>query len=530
MVKVSMIKVSNPFSSIPPLFSELAKSLAGEMECSQNKLQEYSTDNSPYTVRPQSIIYPKNGTDIKHTLSFAREYTMPVTVRGSGKGTVGGALGEGITLDLTRYFTHIRQINMLDHTITVDAGVSIKELREKLHGWRMDIPVLTAQDNDATLGALVSTKSVNPSSFHYGTIREWVEAMTVIVDTGEEHRIADGITPSGRLLGIYQSIFPILTQSGPILRASKPEMSDDATGYCLWNTSIGPRQLLDQLIGSEGTLGIVTTITLRIVPFKPHTTTVCIPIVDKKIIPTCIEISKQNKAEHIFLYDSTFMELTDRYHLNSTPSFPEANYTMSVSFFGNTKEEIANILQKYTRSLPIPHQELYIYEDKNFIERVTNPSFLQSLLNSYTQGSHTPISVCDGIIVPHSSYTKTLEEIENYLYSTGKLYTITGNAASGHISVITLFDPNSPNYEQEIDTYTQTMFTYIKKHKGGISAQGGEGLARTPYIPFIYNEQTLSVFTKIKNAWDPLLILNSGKKIGTTLTYQRNHLTRHDSR
>lgn len=525
-----MIKVSNLFSNIPPLFSDLAKTIAGEMEFSQQKLQEYSNDGSPYTIRPQAIVYPKNGTDIKHVLSFAREYTMPVTVRGNGTARTGGSLGEGIVIDMSRYFTNIRQINMMEHTITVDAGTSIKLLREKLRGWRMDIPVLTAEDNDSTVGALVSTKSVTPTSFHYGTIREWVEALNVIVDTGEEHRIADGITPSGRLLGIYQEIFPILTLDGPTLRAVKPESSDDATGYCLWNTSIGPRQLLDQLVGAEGTLGIITTITLRIVPYRPHTTTVCISITDKALITSHIQIAKQHKADHIFLYDSTFMELTDRYNPNSTPSFPEASYTLSISFSGNNKEELLARVNMFTRALSTPENMLAYYDDRNFIERVTDTSFLFSLLHSYTQGSHTPITVGDGIIVSLHHYINALEDLENYLYSTGKLYTVTGNAGSGHISVVTLFDPLAASYDQEIDLYTQALFNCVKKYKGGISAKGGEGLARTPYIPFIYNESAMTVFNKIKKAWDPLLILNPGKKLGATLSYLQNHLTRKDSR
>ena len=210
MVKASMITVSNPFSSIPPLFYDLSKVLAGEIECSKNKMIPYSTDGSPYTVMPQAIVFPKTATDIKHVLSFAREYSMPVNIRGRGSNKNGGSLGEGIIIDMTRYYTQVRQINMLEQTITVDAGVTVKSLRERLHGWKMDIPVLTAQDDDATIGGIVSTKSCSPTSFNYGTLREWIEGVNVVVDTGEEHKLADGITPSGRLLGIYQSLFPLL--------------------------------------------------------------------------------------------------------------------------------------------------------------------------------------------------------------------------------------------------------------------------------------------------------------------------------
>lgn len=525
-----MLKVSNPFSSVPPLFSDLSKSIAGEIECSQEKLQKYSQDGSPYTIRPQAVVYPKNGTDIKHVISFAREYNMPITVRGNGSSRTGGSLGEGIVVDMTRYFTHIKQINMMDSTITVDAGVSIKELREKLRGWKMDIPLLTAQDDDSTIGGLVSTKSSTPTSFHFGTIREWVEALTVIVDSGEEHHIADGITPSGRLLGIYQSIFPILSEHGPILRAVKPEMSDDATGYCIWNTSIGPRQLIDQLVGSEGTLGIITSVTIRITPYKQHNLTACVPIYDKKNISTYVDIAKRHKASSIFTYDSTFMELADRYHLNSIPSFPEAKYSLCISFTENTKEEAHTKMRTYIRALSMNEEDVVYYDNKDFINRVTSPDFLFSLLNSYTQGTHIPFTVCGGLIVPLHKYENILEDLENYLYSTGKLYVITGNVGSGHISVITLFDPKSPTYEKDINDYTETIFTFVKKYKGGISASGGDGIDRTPYVPFIYNEATMVVFNEIKKAWDPSLILNTGKKLGATINYLNNHLTRVDNR
>ncbi len=519
-----MFKVSNPFSSVPPLFEDLARSIVGEIDCSPQSLEKYSNDGSPYTIRPQAIVYPKNGTDIKHIISFSREYTIPITIRGNGTAKTGGALGEGVVIDMTRYFNHIRQINMLEGTITVDAGVSVKSLRENLHGMHMDIPLLTAQDNDSTVGALVSTKSATPTSYRYGTIREWVEGMTIIVDSGEEHRIADGITPSGRLLGIYQSIFPILTSDGPILRAVKPEINDDATGYCLWNTSIGPRQLLDQLTGGEGTLGIITSVTLRITQHKPYITTVCIPIQDTTLIPSYIEIAKHHKSDHVFIYDSVFMELADRYHLNILPPFPEAKYALCVSFFGKTKDDIAVLIKTFVRALPVEENSLFYYDSKYFIDRITDPSFLFSLLHSYTQGAHVPIPTCSGIIVPIHHYAKILEDIEKYLYSIGKSYCITGNAGSGHISLVTLFDNHSKDYKDELFEYTQTIFSYVKKYKGGISAVGGEGLLRTPYMSFIYNESALTVFNKIKKAWDPLNLLNPGKKVGADHNYLNNHL------
>lgn len=141
MEKVFMITVSNFLSRTPPLFSSLAKILAGDIDCSLSALTSHSNDGSPYSISPQAIIYPKNATDIKHILTFAREYNMPVTVKGNGTAKTGGSLGEGVIIDMARYFTHIRQMAMMENTITVDAGVPVKILREKLHALHFDIPL-----------------------------------------------------------------------------------------------------------------------------------------------------------------------------------------------------------------------------------------------------------------------------------------------------------------------------------------------------------------------------------------------------
>lgn len=522
-----MITVSNnAFASVSTLFSDLAKIIVGEIDCSLQTLEQYATDGSPYMVRPQAVIYPKNATDIKHVLSFAREYTMPVVARGNGSGRLGGALSEGIVLDMTRYFDRIRHINMLDQTITVDAGVTVKTLRDRLHGWNVDIPVLTAENNSQTVGSLVATKGISASAFHFGTIRDWIEAVTLVVDTGEEHTISDGVTPSGRLLGIYQAVFPTLSVEGPILRASKPESSDDATGYSIWNTSIGPRQLLDQLVGSEGTLGIITSITFRLIPKRVHESTVCIPIKDKKDLVTYSDIAKQHKAEHVYMYDATFMELVDRYHLNRIPQFPDANYALLVTFYGDDVEKIRAHVRTYVRSLRIDESTLVYYDDKHFVDRTTDRDFLFSLLTSYTKDAYIPIVSAGGLVVPIHNYVDTLLKVEDYLYSTGKLYVITGCVASGHISVVTLFDPQSKSFDGDIENYMQSLAGIVKKSKGGISARGGEGLSKTPYIPYIFNEATLEVFKKIKQAWDPLHILNPGKKISITKQYLREHIQR----
>lgn len=523
MVKASMKLVSNIFSHVPPFFTELARSLAGEIDCGEQTLLTHSTDGGAYQIRPQAIVYPKNVGDIKSVIIFAREYGMPVTVCGGQSASSGGALSEGIIINMSRHFNKIRHVNMMEHTVTVDAGVTLLELSERLREWNMEVPMLPVGDTDGTIGGLLSTKSATSSSFLHGTIREWVESVTLVVDTGEEHHIQDGTTPSGRLLAIYQTVFPLLTEHGPILRASKPDNADDASGYSVWGTSIGPRQLLDQLVGSEGTLGIITSVTIRVSPRKPYSITLALSIPSRELLMTCIDVARHHFVENIFMYDETFTDLAYRTSPNLMLGDETSPYHLLVTLRDSDERRLQTKNASFIKALPLQKESI---EESNRKTQAMceQSSYLQKILRLYTQGANVAIPLATGIIATHHEYPILLKEIQDYLDEQGKVYTISGYAGSGHISVTALFDPKSLLYENDIMTYTHDIYMLVKKHHGGISATGGDGIAKTPYLPLFYSDQAMQIFKKIKNAWDPLLVFNPSKKLSITTDILHKHL------
>jgi FAD/FMN-containing dehydrogenase len=523
MERVSMITVSNLLSSVPPLFSDLAKVLSGEIIFSTQAFLESARDGSPYEVIPQAIIYPKTATDIKHTIAFSREYKIPITIRGGKSAHSGGALGEGVILDLTHHFNRIRNVNMLEHTVTVDAGVTLSSLMEKLKAWNVEIPVLCSVNAKETVGGLVGTKSATASSFFAGTIREWIEGVTVIVDTGEEHSIRDGITPSGRLLGIYQAVFPLLSSSIPILRAAKPENADDASGYSIWNTSIGPRQLLDQLVGSEGTLGVITSVTFRVTPCKPFSVTYALPIQDTASITSYIEQAKKHGAEKIFLFDQTFHSLAERLHPKLLPSSPFSLFTLLVTYRGIDMQKVQAKAAAYLHALNIQDAPTY---DEIVAEKISHSDFTIHMMEQYAKGTHRVITTAEGLITSSKNYPHIIHAIDAYMAATGKLYIVSGFAGSGHLSLLVLTDPKSKQFEEELLHFNEEILSIAKKYKAGISAVGGDGLARTPYLHFLFNDQVRTIFKQLKEVWDPNYIFNPSKKVGGDLNYLRNHISR----
>jgi FAD/FMN-containing dehydrogenase len=506
-----------------PLFLNLASLISGEIDCGSEGLYHASTDGSPYSVMPRAVVYPKNTHDIKQVIIFAKEYAMPITVRGGGTAATGGALGEGIILDLSRYFTSIRQPHIMEHTVTVDAGVKLSALAVYLREHGLEVPLIDEGDNQSTVGGLAATKSALPNSFRFGSIREWVEGVTVVLDTGEEHHIRDGITPSGRLLSIYQSLFPFLTEHSPLLRAAKPENTDDSTGYSLWSTSIGPRQLLDELIGSEGTLGIITSLTLRVSPLQSHRVISAVPIPDVSSLPKFVKKAVDSKSSSIFMYDRSYQGLLARFNTTGVENTEPSSYTLLVTHTSTDVEKAHHERATFLRSIGLaPDQAPTISE--TMYKKIAHYSFLHKLMDSYAGGSHIVATTCEGLIVAPDKYTSLIQDIDEYISHSGRMYTLTGYAGSGHLAVTALFDPKSPEYAQDLLVYETTIYSIVKKYHGGISSVGGDGMSRTPHLSSIYSENTCTVFKGLKEIWDPSSLFNPSKKTFLSTNYVQHHL------
>jgi FAD/FMN-containing dehydrogenase len=218
------------------------------------------------------------------------------------------------------------------------------------------------------------------------------------------------------------------------------------------------------------------------------------------------------------------MQLADKYYPMTVPFFPDTPYILLVTHSSLDKEKLHHEVRNFKRSLPLAEHFLKTIDEESIFDRITDNEFLLLLADTYTNSTLTPVTVGNGIIVTTAQIPTLLTELEDYLNSLGNLYIITGNIGSGNVSVTTLFDSRSRKYDDDILSYAKKLFSIVKHFNGGISAVGGEGLARTPFISYVYNDATLLVFKKIKEVWDPLLILNPGKKLGTTTNYLQQHL------
>ncbi|MEN9552069.1 MAG: hypothetical protein RI935_446 [Candidatus Parcubacteria bacterium] len=514
--------VSRIFESLPPLFVPLSKKISGEITCLPQVKDMYAKNNSPYYIQPTCIVYPKSSSDIKAVLHFAKEYSMPVTVRGLGASTLGGSLGDGIIVDMSRYFNSIRHINMLDQVVTFDTGITTRTLIEQLDNIGYEIPTLLGEET-TSFGGLFATRSASPYSFFHGSIRDWVTEVTVMLDNGEEHVIGEGIAPSGRLLAIYQQLFKRLGEESPHLRAFNANQGEDATGYYVWNTSIGPRQLIDQLCGSEGTLAIVTSFKCRIIQKRPHTVVSYLPLLEHEI-ESAVAIAKKHGAEGLFLYDEAYMELIKRYRPGLSPLFLNAEYCLIAIHKDFNKKKLHDRVALFHSQLPLDELSIKADSDIERADTIMSYSFVHSLFNEYSKGSLVTLSSFEGLVTKPHTIQAVIKTLTQELETKGYVSSVTGYVGSSHIGCTVLVDPFSDTYKETFVALHSTLFTIISPLVSGVSIHSGDGITKTPFIEQIYNERMFNFFKEIKSIWDPGFILNPGKKTTITLAYIQKYL------
>lgn len=495
---------------VPSIYADVARSLQGELDASPITRTVYSSDGSPYTITPQIVAHPKTIEDIKKILAVADDYTIPVTVCGKRLNTSGAALTEGIVIDMATHFSNIHRVDPHEYIITVDAGVTVSATQAALAGWGMDIPFLTAQDTNATIGGIVANKNTSPTSHEHGGIGSVLTSMTIVLANGEQHLLEEGVTPSGNLLAIYQQLFPLLSDESSTLRGAKGDSPEDASGYNVWSQAIGPRQIINTIIGSQGTLAIITQVTLRAVPKKEHTRTIAAYLPTYDSLQPCIAIARAHHVDGLFMYDE-FLE--QRAHATQLiqEQLPEGPHLLTciMTIDGTDERTVYERTLRLTRALSmynptvIPH---HVYTSMIAHERV------HMLTTSYAQGALIPVVTGNGLIFPYHRIGEALTAIETYHKEKRLIYTVCGNIGSGNISVTTLIPPNKETYSGLVMDTTEHLCVLAKKLGGSASASSGDGLTGTQFLPLFYSHKVLAIFGRIKQIFDPHEILNPGKK------------------
>ncbi len=542
------------------LKEEIQAFFKGDVMGDDATLNTYSHDASLFEVRPKLVVFPKDAADIKALVKFVNEKkgedeTLSLTARSAGTCMSGGSLNESIIIDFMKYMHGIKSLTK-DQAVVLP-GTFYRDFEVETLKLNAILPCFTASKNLCALGGMVANNSAGEKTLQYGKMENYVLELKAVFADGNEYVVKplsktelDEKMAQVDFEGtLYKQVFKLITENQADIVAARPKVSKNSAGYYLWNVWDGTTFDLTKLIvGSQGTLCIVTEATLKLVPVKKITKLFVVLMPDLKNLGTLVNEILAFKPESLESYDDSTMKMAMRFmpemmatmkatnFLRLMVSFlPEVGMILTggipklillVEFAGDSEPEILKQMQSLQQRIAHFKYKTRIISSEFESEKywtIRRESF--NLLRKHVRGMRTAPFI-DDVIVRPEFLPEFLPKMRAILDDHKLLYTIAGHAGNGNFHIIPLMDMKQARNRALIRTVSDKIYDLVLKYEGSITAEHNDGIVRTPYLPKMFGSKIYSLFVDTKNIFDRTNIFNPGKKVNGSLDYMEKHIVK----
>jgi len=536
------------------MVDDLKKLIQGDVLGDEATLKKYSRDASLFEVMPQVVVYPKNVEDIKKLVTFAREHNASLTPRSGGTDMTGGAIGESIVLDMTRYFNQVKEVG--DNYAVVQPGVFYRDFEKETLKRNLLLPSYPASREICTVGGMVANNSGGEKTLAYGKTEDYVIELKAVMVDGNEYtfrsltkRELDAKMNMQSFEGdLYRKLFKLVLENNDLLKKAKPKVSKNSAGYYLWNVWDGELFDVPKLItGSQGTLCIITEITFKLIRPKKHSRMAVIFLRNLKPLVSVVQIVMKHKPESFESFDDHTLKLALRYlpellKLLKGNSFklaidflPEAWMVLTggapklmlfAEFTDDDEQNLQKRLSALSNDLQKTQVKFRVLASEQEAQKywvIRRESF--NLLRHHLKDKRTAPFI-DDFIVRVEQLPEFLPEMTELLEQYNLVYTIAGHVGNGNFHIIPLMDVRDPKTRDIIKELSEKMYDLVLSYGGSITAEHNDGIIRTPYLKKMYGEEVYHLFEETKRIFDPDNIFNPGKKVGGDLKYAFDHLVK----
>ncbi|MEK7195489.1 MAG: FAD-binding oxidoreductase [Patescibacteria group bacterium] len=544
------------------LSEEIREFFSGEILDDERTLRKYSYDYSIFSVRPKTVVFPRNVDDLKKLVKFAAKSkkigknNISLTPRSAGTDMTGGPLGESIIVDFTKHFNRVREINK--EYAVVEPGVYFRDFEKALFLRNLLYPPYPASKDLCALGGMISNNSGGEKSLAYGKTEDYVLELKVVMSDGEEHVIKP--ISKNELLSktrkkdfegrFYKKIHGLIDENYDLIKSAKPKVSKNSAGYFLWNVWDKEKNIFDLtklFVGSQGTLGLITEAKLKVVKIKKYSRMAVVFMNDIGMLADLIVEILKFRPESLESYDDKTLNVALRFLTGIIKSMkgsflklildflPEAvmvlrgglpKMVIIAVFTSDDKAELEGKIELFRSDMKKFKVQTRLIKDESEAQKywaIRRQSF--KLLHDYTSGMDTAPFI-DDIIVNPEHLPEFLPKLNAILdnYRSDLIYTVAGHPGNGNFHVIPLMDLKNARIRELIPRISDEVYDLVLQYGGSITAEHNDGLIRTPYLEKMYGKKITSLFSEVKTIFDPQNIFNPRKKIGADLKYSLSHI------
>jgi len=462
-------------------------------------------------VMPRAVAVPVDADDVVTLVRWAAATGTPLVPRGSGSSMAGGAVGDGVVLDLSR-LRGMEAVDVAARTVRCAPGTLRDEVDAAARAHGLQFPVDPSSGAYCTVGGMASTNSAGAHTLRYGAMRPWVQALDCVFTDGTRAEVRRGAAaPEVPALQRFLAQAPALRAAEQASPSRHAGVRKESSGYGLadWAES---GELVDLLVGSEGTLVVIVGLELRLAPLLPATASVLGVFGALEHAVDAAVGARAAGAAACELLDRTFLDVARKGGATSVDAAAEAVLLAEVE--GASTGDCAAQARELARAFRAAGAtEVTLALDPETEHAMWELRHAASPILSRLDPALKSMQFIEDGCVPPARLPEYVRGVRAALDRQGIRGVIFGHAGDAHMHVNPLVDVRDPQWRAKVDALLAEVTALAAALGGTVSGEHGDGRLRAPLLPAVWPAATLERFAAVKRAFDPAGLLNPGAKV-----------------
>lgn len=535
-------------------YGPLRKVVKGRVRDDELTRALYASSASIVEVWPSCIVEPRDTDDVLATVTFARERGIPVTARGAGSGVAGQSLGQGIIIDFSVHMNGLLEVNPQQGYARVQPGLVKDDFDAELGTYGMFFPPDPSSSPWCTLGAMIANNSGGAKSIRYGTTKDYLLELDVLLMSGERIKLRElEVLPEGRILfppdaspgerRLAESLLELLRSRRAVIRAHRPESSRNAAGYNIFDALHRPLSpapggepprdywsdedigggniggVLDMpklFCGSEGTLGLLLEARLRVVNQPRFQAGAELYFESNERMAEGILKLNATRPTKLEVLDRSFIDVAARSDPKLAAGIPERLKSMLiVEYWANSEEEARASVEAALAAVAAGQGPAFAAKpayNAADLERAWTVRKVASPILSRVKGDLKPTRWIEDCAVPPWRLPQFIDGFKAICDRHGFSAALFGHGGEGNLHVNPFVNVKDAEHRQRMRRAADELLALIQQLKGTVSGEHGDGIMRSPYLARQYGE-AFNVMVRVKELFDPRYLLNPLTKI-----------------
>jgi FAD/FMN-containing dehydrogenase len=494
--------------------------LRGLFRTDERARAAYAEGAGIYRIIPRAVSLPADVDDLVQLVRWAAAERIPLVPRGAGSAMGGGNVGDGVVVDLTRMDGPGLEVRPAERRARLRAGTTLGELEAVAAQHRLRLPPDPSSWRWATAGGVVSTNAAGARSLRYGSVRRWVESVTLVTADGDVARLTRGAEPAptfpprppaAALARFEHDTAPAIREASELIRSRFPRTTKNSSGFAL-DAYLRSGEALDLIVGAEGTLGFITEVEWRLDRVPAARAGLRIVLHDYATMTELVERLVGLGASSVELLDRTFLELvaTGGGDYAAALPGPGIEAILLVELEAGSPDELGSMAESAVAAARPLSFEVDASLSRDGAERLWRLRHAASPILAGLPPERRSLQVIEDGCVPVARVGDYVAAVRAAAAARGLAVVIFGHAGDGNVHVNLLPELDRAGWEAEVAGLLEEITDTVVSLGGVPSGEHGDGRLRAGFLEQVYGREIVALFRRVKDSFDPLGILNPG--------------------